>query len=342
MQKLGENLDLEIDPIYLDDLKRLSFSSSFLISNDKKINTWQGLLENGHSHEFSSSRRHSKYVTHGIHQYKGKFYPQLVKSIFNISQLKEGAKVLDPFCGSGTVILEAYLNGLEGYGCDFNPLAIEITKSKIGILNIDPADLKALVKNFIFQIDHGQKGFDINYFNIECRLEVLRWFPAKVIEKLAYLIAQIKTIDNVYVRQFFLVILSSIVRNISQQDPKDLRIRRRKELITDAPVIDLYKKNLQLQCEKILKFHEIRHYYSGKFLQPIIWKGDSRYLDNYNNHSLKNNEIDAVVTSPPYATALPYIDTDRLSLLTIFNLPSYKRNSIDTELIGSRVKKLSR
>jgi tRNA G10 N-methylase Trm11 len=87
-------------------------------------------LENGYYCKFSSFRRDSKYVTHGIHQYKGKFYPQLVKSLFNIAKLKESVKVLDPFCGSGTVMLEAYLNGFEGYGCDLDPLAVELQNQR--------------------------------------------------------------------------------------------------------------------------------------------------------------------------------------------------------------------
>ena len=43
-----------------------------------------------------------------------------------------------------------------------------------------------------------------------------------------------------------------------------------------------------------------------------------------------------IITSPPYATALPYIDTDRLSLLSILGLPSKKRRKTEFVLTGSR------
>jgi len=46
--------------------------------------------------------------------------------------------------------------------------------------------------------------------------------------------------------------------------------------------------------------------------------------------------VDAIVTSPPYATALPYIDTDRLSLLVLFGLDTRQRSAIEDQLIGSR------
>ena len=51
---------------------------------------------------------------------------------------------------------------------------------------------------------------------------------------------------------------------------------------------------------------------------------------------LDQEQVDCVVTSPPYATALPYIDTDRLSLLAIMGIPSHVRSHLDRNLTGSR------
>ena len=43
-----------------------------------------------------------------------------------------------------------------------------------------------------------------------------------------------------------------------------------------------------------------------------------------------------MVTSPPYATALPYIDTDRLSLMAIMGIDGGKRSDLEGGLTGSR------
>jgi hypothetical protein len=51
---------------------------------------------------------------------------------------------------------------------------------------------------------------------------------------------------------------------------------------------------------------------------------------------LDDNSVDLVLTSPLYAMALPYIDTDRLSLLTLFGLGGTQRRPIEHALIGSR------
>ena len=42
------------------------------------------------------------------------------------------------------------------------------------------------------------------------------------------------------------------------------------------------------------------------------------------------------MTSPPFATALPYIDTDRLSLLAIMGISSKGRANLEEVLTGSR------
>jgi site-specific DNA-methyltransferase (cytosine-N4-specific) len=51
---------------------------------------------------------------HGLHEYKGKFNPQIVSSILNILEVNEKSKILEPFCGSGTTLYESALNNLEG------------------------------------------------------------------------------------------------------------------------------------------------------------------------------------------------------------------------------------
>src|SRR5690606_16800183 len=64
--------------------------------------------------------------------------------------------------------------------------------------------------------------------------------------------------------------------------------------------------------------------------------GDSRAPHTAELLGLERQSVDAVVTSPPYATALPYIDTDRLSLLAIMGIPSKIRSTLEENLTGSR------
>ena len=67
------------------------------------------------------NRRCLRYGTHGIHEYRGKFFPQLVRALLNIAGVYENKIVADPMSGSGTAIVEAVLGGCHGLGLDINP-----------------------------------------------------------------------------------------------------------------------------------------------------------------------------------------------------------------------------
>ena len=138
------------------------------------------------------------------------------------------------------------------------------------------------------------------------------------------------------IRDFLEVVLSSVVREVSQQDPNDLRIRRRKEAITDADVFQLYLDALEVQYDRIEKFWSIRGYAPDKFYNCRVVEGDSRDPSTIRNLGVGDGSIDLVLTSPPYATALPYIDTDRLSLLAILGMNATTRRPVERKLVGSR------
>src|SRR5919109_114709 len=50
-------------------------------------------------------RQSTRYSAHGLHEYKGKFNPQIVRATGNVLRLSEGSWIFDPFCGSGTTLL---------------------------------------------------------------------------------------------------------------------------------------------------------------------------------------------------------------------------------------------
>lgn len=59
--------------------------------------------------------------------WRGQFSPQLVEAILDAYCLPNSV-ILDPFAGSGTVLLEAGILGLEAYGFDINPAAWIISR----------------------------------------------------------------------------------------------------------------------------------------------------------------------------------------------------------------------
>ncbi len=60
------------------------------------------------------NKRCLRYATHGLHEYRGKFFPQLVRALMNIVKLPKSGVVLDP--SSGMTLVEARLSGRTTYG----------------------------------------------------------------------------------------------------------------------------------------------------------------------------------------------------------------------------------
>jgi tRNA G10 N-methylase Trm11 len=331
------NLSVQTSALSIDCVRRLTFTHGFWAKEISKNPTWQATLENGDAITAGSSRKDPKYATHGIHSYKGKFYPQLAKSLFNLGGLVPGQTVLDPFCGSGTVLLESYLNGLRGVGTDINILAVKIARVKTEILEVDPYLRDRILSRFQDRLETFQTAESmISFFPESSREELLSWFPRLVLEKLAILLDNIERVSEPSVRELLEILTSSIVRDISHQDPKDLRIRRRHEPLEDAPVFQLFRQRLVELRRRLQQFSERAKSAPHLFQRANAILGDSRSADAFKEHHIDLDSVDAIVTSPPYATALPYIDTDRLSILLLFGLTSRKRAALEESLIGTR------
>jgi DNA modification methylase len=317
-------------------LRRLAFSSEYSLGSGQWQPTWQRVLENGDADP--ARRKDPKYATHGLHPFKGKFYPQLAKALLNISGASVGGVILDPFCGSGTMLLEGMLNGFDARGSDFNPLAAKMSRAKTGILTvpIDTVDrpVRALLDRLaLAAVD---RSGTLEQFSAGSLDELRSWFPEPVLHKLNWLLGQIRVLGNATVVDYLEVVLSSIVREISQQEPTDLRIRRRKEPLEDAPVLELFHAKLGHEHGRLLKYWSVAGRQPGAVRAPRVAQGDSRLHETFEAIGLTDASVDCVITSPPYATALPYIDTDRLSLLAIMGIEAPLRSQLERDLTGSR------
>src|SRR6266508_62209 len=66
---------------------------------------------------------------HGLHPYLGKYVPQLVE-IFLKRFFLPGERVYDPFVGSGTTLVEAYVFGADAVGWDFSAFNCLLSRVK--------------------------------------------------------------------------------------------------------------------------------------------------------------------------------------------------------------------
>ena len=288
---------------------------------------------------FLPNRRCLRYASHGIHEYKGKFFPQLVRSLLNIAEIKgENKKILDPMCGSGTTLVESVLENHQAIGIDMNPLSVFITKTKCDVLKLKPAKLEreyVQIRDELLYVKPLRYLDSLIYFKslpLNDQEYLANWFAIEVLTDLDQISCAISNIKDETIRNFFWVSLSNILRKVSWQKLDDLRVR--KEILNDVEVdaIKEFFKDLERSIRLVLAF--IRQNSQLDVGNSSVYHGDSKQLIN----SIKSGHglVDIIITSPPYATALPYLDTDRLSLSYLGLLPREKHRTADSLMIGNR------
>jgi site-specific DNA-methyltransferase (cytosine-N4-specific) len=339
LRKLSHNDEVVNNPLFAEVLTtkqephfdRLTYFSFFENGNGRS-ETQQHLFETYGSIQNGNAKQSTRYSVHGLHEYKGKFNPQVVRFLLNYLGLSSGSQVLDPFCGSGTSIVESLHYGISGKGCDLNPLAAYITNAKIRALVAD-ADLLIGIRS---RIETRYLKARRTKFNLEenPRAKYLAvWFPSdnlKTIELLRTIIVE----EALEYADIFLVILSNLLRDYSNQEPLDLRIRRRKSPFPPVEMSHQFFKNCSnflLQKHNFDRICRIRD-----SLCSLAHCTD--ILDaTIETFSQKRGRLfDAAITSPPYATALPYIDTQRLSIVWLELGGPSDLGPLESSLIGAR------
>lgn len=293
--------------------------------------TQGGLAQTTAKRDLHNARR-LRYGPHDLHEYRGKFFPQLVRSLMNIAGITDHALVLDPMCGSGTTPCEVLASGRSALAADLNPLSVLITSVKTALVLQDPSvfhdTVSSCLRAFRFRKvapDAAWSAGDLKYLNM--------WFAAESLNDLAAILGDIASIERPLYRDFFRVCLSNVVRAVSWQKETDLRVRKQVKPYEPGATADLFRKEVDKQLDRIYPYLCV--------LSPVeprptcsVRHGDSVHLQALFPDHL--GKADLLITSPPYATALPYIDTDRLSLVVLGLSARKQHKAIESMMVGTR------
>jgi hypothetical protein len=100
-------------------------------------------------------RERTRHV-HGLHPYLGKFIPQLVERLL-ARYARPGQRVLDPFAGSGTTLVQALESGLDAVGADiaaFNALLMKVKTREVNPFALEH-DVRDALRSFEQQAAEG-------------------------------------------------------------------------------------------------------------------------------------------------------------------------------------------
>jgi len=196
--------------------------------------------------------------------WRGQFSPQLIETILSF-YCPSNSVILDPFVGSGTVLLEASYLSLEAYGFEINPAAYIMSRT---CEFINDSQKKEVLKNLRNIVD---QEFPLRIFEVSDQVENL-------VDKLQNTRNMLP--DRSKVLFDALVILLDVCNNKITQEFIQKKFLHLSNIITKLP-------------------------YSQKPLR--VGLSDARSLP------LKNNQIDFVVTSPPYINFFNYHQNYRQS-----------------------------
>lgn len=289
--------------------------------------------------ELNNNERYS----HLIHPYPAKLLSNIPYYFLSSEYFcpKDGL-VLDPFCGTGTVMLEANISGRSAIGADANPLAVLIAQVKTTYI---PAEkLHRVLNSILASAQRCKKGTSENQELIQ------RWFSPSTITQLIHLEESIDKIKSCEVRRFFLLCFSNLIKKVSFADPSiSVPVKLNPERFTKNPerkkaaefklqtlqCVDVYEKFEDI-CKLNIRRIDSLHMVKDMGISTEIVSNDARHItETYGSEKLMKDEtVDLILTSPPYAGAQKYIRSSWLNLYWLGKKMSEEIRSLKDKNIG--------
>lgn len=319
----------------------------------------------------------TKEYTHGIHNYPAMMVCPISRNIIRImSDIRPINSLLDPFAGSGTVLVEGMIAGIEKIaGSDINPLALMLSRGKT--TQLDPTRLRDVSRSLIAEIENAFTRFDSiikkadgyiidvlglditdrkgwgddapRYLRQFCEengaaieipdfKNIGYWFRPRVILELSIIKTAIKQIKDPAIRDYFFIAFSEVIRFVSNRRNGEFKMFRMPpdKVVKFNPAV--LDEFKKILCRNIDKMED--------FAAALCRNESASEIQVYNNNACTLEDIpdeafDLVITSPPYGdsrTTVAYGEYSRLSLqwIDLFDLTEKEIMGVDKSLMGGK------
>jgi len=270
----------------------------------------------------------TKEYTHCFHSYPAMMIPQIARKLIEI--FGKNAKILfDPYCGTGTSLVEANLQGINAIGTDINPLArlIAITKTTKIDINILQSFIDDF-SDFIFSLNF--KTLSNELINLPEIKNINYWFSKNVQLKLGIILNYINHIENPKISNFFKVAFSETIRDSSFVKKSEFKLVRTKNILEkeDIDVFGIMLNKLIRNKIGLIEFQNNCQHNSYTYVY------DFNTVLEIPQKILKPNSIDIIITSPPYGDSKTTVAYGQYSRLSNEWLGYRNANQIDKKLMG--------
>jgi hypothetical protein len=288
-------------------------------------------LAEGRDREISDS------LTHPVHTYPARMHPATARHLVEIvmGNAPRGP-LLDPFCGSGTTLVEARAAGIPAIGNDLNPLAVMLARAKTWT---SPLPRRRAFKEEGLRITGealtaGKEarragyeppplrkpvGFDPNARN----RRLARWFAPHVRRELEEIATRVEEVvaRDVEIGTLLTVCLSAVLYKVSSRasDTDPSWVER---AVARGAAARLFGQRVEMLFAGLHDLARVR----GPI--PEVHESDARALVG----ALGAGSVAGVVTSPPYAGTYDYAEQHRLR----FDFLGIRHRAFDEGEIGAR------
>lgn len=274
----------------------------------------------------------TKTYTHCFHSYPAMMIPQVAGRL--IDKYGEETKLLfDPYCGTGTSLVEANLRGINATGTDLNPLATLIARVKT--TPIDPQILDSQLKdfnNYILQTVFDSQVKDIvppSFRNIDY------WFDKKVQKELAVVKDCIERIRDAVVGNFFKVAFSETIRECSWTRKGEFKLFR----MTKSQMDDFNPDVFRIMMDKLARNRRgLKQFMKDRRNNAYSVILNLNTVEGIPKGAVSKGTADIVVTSPPYGDSRTTVAYGQFSRLSSQWLGFENANQIDRLLMGGQRK----
>nr|WP_320161403.1 hypothetical protein [uncultured Methanoregula sp.] len=300
-------------------------------------------------------------TAHGIYPYSGRIFPYIPLFLLSLKALcPPKGKILDPFAGSGTILLESLINPIykrNALGIEINPIGRLISKVKTTPLNND------IILQIKEQIISDFQTISLDPIEIPNTQQYIFWYSENGLNALTKLKKCINSLENDDYKDFFWLNFSSLARKISRADPyippvvllkrykyenSPKKIQKIDEAIKTSEnpdLISLFSAIVEKNSKKIEYLNNFLEIQNKEKTVQIIWD-DAREMRigsyqcagkmlKIKSKKIPKNSIDLIITSPPYLTAQKYIRTSMLEIMWLEDILDEKRIDIDKHSIGT-------
>lgn len=269
-------------------------------------------------------------LTHYLFRYPAKFHPPIVRSLIQ-EYSKPDERILDPFCGSGSLLLEAAVARRHSVGADIDPVAVLVSSVKTHCFRITSLTkscqylLEALEKHRRSEQEYVLRQFDdisvaeysAAIANVSAWIpqipKLFHWFRRYVIVDLAHIRCEIESANVPEThRNFFKLCFASIIRRASNADPVPVSglevTSHMKRKDAEGRIINpfaLFSKTVGDSLIGVTNFRNKVCVHS----KTTVFRADAVHLRAH-----VKLPVDAVITSPPYHSAVDYYRRHQLEM----------------------------